>query len=88
MPFVLLATETVSDASPHTLRRPTDAAPLRARNPTVENSGPRAAAGRAGQRAARHVAVVVEIAAEIDGGEIHRADARHTVRPEWPERSD
>src|SRR6185503_2675744 len=64
------------------LRRPTDAAPFRARNAAVKNSGPRAAGRNTGQRAAGHVAVVVEIAAEISRGEIDCADARYAVRTE------
>src|SRR6185436_16282833 len=39
------------------LRRPTDAAPFRARNAAVKNSGPRAAGRNTRQRAAGHVAV-------------------------------
>src|SRR6185369_7488569 len=62
------------------LRGPTNATPFSAGDSAVENSGPRAAGGNTRQRTAGHVAVVVEIAAEISRGEIDRTHMRDTVR--------
>ena len=83
VPFVLLATETVSEASPHSCAvqpiRP-HSAPTIWLSKTVDHVP---FARNAGQRAARHVAVVVEIATQVDGREVHCADARHTIRSKW-----
>src|SRR6185369_2379429 len=67
------------------LCRPANATPFSAGDPAVENSGPRAAGGNAHQRAAGHIAVVVEIAAEISRGEIDCAHMRYAVRTERAE---